>query len=185
MNLEKFGIKIYLKENKNYSSRDYIPVFHGWIQEKAIPDHLLIDVADYSHISDGPGIMLIAHEGHFSLDQENNKPGMLYMRRAENIGSFKERFDRVFSMAVHGATLLEGGDNELEFSQNSFRFIANDRRLAENTNEYQDIFQKEIQGILENKFPNVSWDIKDISSGNERLAFTVHFITNVKILNKN
>ena len=53
-----------------YSSRDYIPLFHGWIQEKIIPDHLLIDVADYSHIPDGPGIMLIAHEGHFSLDQE-------------------------------------------------------------------------------------------------------------------
>ena len=97
MDLQKFGVKLFFNTNGSYSSKDFVPVFHNWIQNKAIDDHLLIDVADYSHISDGPGIMLIAHEGHFSLDQESNKPGMLYMRRAENTGNFLERFDKVFS----------------------------------------------------------------------------------------
>ena len=36
----------------------------------------LIDVADYSHVPDGPGVMLVAHEGFFSLDQENHQPGL-------------------------------------------------------------------------------------------------------------
>ena len=77
MDLQKFGIKLYLTTNGSFDSKDFIPVFHNWIQDKVVDDHLLIDVADYSHISDGPGVMLIAHEGHFSLDQENYQSGIL------------------------------------------------------------------------------------------------------------
>ena len=182
MDLQKFGIKIYLKESRTYSSRDYISIFHGWIQEKAIPDHLLIDVADYSHVADGPGIMLIAHEGCFSLDQENKKSGMMYMRKTNGIGSFEERFEQVFSMAVHGVNLLKGG--QIDFYQNSFRFIANDRRLAKNTNENQELYKNEINGILKKKFPNESWDFIDMSDANERLGFTVNFKSDVNILNE-
>ena len=69
MDLQKFGIKLYLNTNASYKLSDFIPVFHNWIQEKVVSDHLLIDVADYSHIPDGPGVMLISHEGHYSLDQ--------------------------------------------------------------------------------------------------------------------
>ena len=86
MKLQKFGIKLYLKTNGSFASRDFIPVFHKWIQDKSLPGHLLIDVADYSHIPDGPGIMLIAHEGYVSLDQENQKPGLLYMRKKDISG---------------------------------------------------------------------------------------------------
>ena len=83
MDLQKFGIKFFLKNNKSFASKDCIPVFHQWIQNKSISDHLLIDVADYSHVLDGPGVMLMAHEGYFSLDQENLVPGLLYMRKID------------------------------------------------------------------------------------------------------
>ena len=182
MDLHKFGIKFYLKDYTNYSSKDYIPLFHEWIQNKKIPDHLLIDVADYSHVMDGPGIMLIAHEGYFSLDQENKKPSMLYMRKMNGKGSFEERFEFVYSMVLHMGKLLR--HKKLEFKQNLFRFIANDRRLAANTNENQNLYKKEINGILKNKFPNASWDFSEITDGNERLAFTITFNSDVIILNE-
>ena len=181
MNLQKFGIKFYLKEKENYSSRDFIPIFHRWIQGKLIPDHLLIDVADYSHVKDGPGIMLIAHEGHFSLDQENNKPGMMYMRRVECSGNFHERFDKVFFVALHAANQLHD-DKEIDFYQNIFRFISNDRRLANNTKENQDLFQKEIHRILKSNFPNDKWNFSEVSKENERLGFTVNFSSDVNML---
>ena len=185
MDLQKFGIKFYLKEKEAYSPQDYIPVFHGWIQEQLIPNHLLIDVADYSHVKDGPGIMLIAHEGHFSLDQENNKPGMMYMRRMEYLGNFQERFDEVFSMSLHAVTLLcNKKELELDFHHNLFRFISNDRRLADNTRENQNLFQKEIDEILKSKFSNDKWNFSEVSKENERLGFTVNFSTDVNMLNK-
>ena len=73
MDLQKFGVKLFFNTNGSFDSKDFIPVFHNWIQDKVVPNHLLIDVADYSHIPDGPGVMLIAHEGNFSLDQENHQ----------------------------------------------------------------------------------------------------------------
>ena len=91
MELQRFGVKLFFNRNGSYSSKDFIPVFHSWIQDKVVSDHLLIDVADYSHIPDGPGVMLIAHEGHFSLDQENRQPGIMYMRKTEFEGDLVHR----------------------------------------------------------------------------------------------
>ena len=51
----------------NIDIESFVPLFHNWIQEDRIPNHTMIDVANYKHIPDGPGIMLITHEGNFSL----------------------------------------------------------------------------------------------------------------------
>ena len=112
MDLQKFGIKLYLKTNGSFKSKDFIPVFHHWIQKNVVDDHLLIDVADYSHIPDGPGVMLVAHEGYFSLDQENYQPGIMYMRKTEINGNFKERFIKIFTTAIQAAKRLR--DNNID-----------------------------------------------------------------------
>ena len=186
MDLQKFGIKLYLKTNGSFKPKDFIPVFHNWIQEKVVSDHMLIDVEDYSHILDGPGVMLIAHEGHFSLDQEKQKPGFMYMRRRDLTGNFKERFKQVLAIATQAANRLtkNGIIQEIYFSADSFRFIANDRRIAKNTLDNQGLYQDEVQMILEDMYPESKWEYEDVSDGNERLAFTVNFNSEINILDK-
>ena len=187
MNLQKFGIKLYLKANGNFNSKDFIPVFHNWIQDKVVPDHLLIDVADYSHIPDGPGVMLIAHEGHFSLDQENRQPGIMYMRKTEFGGNFKERFINVLSTTIQAANnLCDNNINiKVDFISNSFRFITNDRRIAENTYDNQKLYQNEVRKALVELYPTCEVEYKDISTENERLAFTVNVSQDINIIEKN
>ena len=187
MELQKFGIKLYLNTNGIYKSKDFIPVFHNWIQENVISNHLLIDVADYSHIPDGPGIMLIAHEGHFSLDHEKYKPGIMYMRQRNLMGNFKERFMMVFSIVIQAANRLTKNNinKEIDFLSDSFRFIANDRRVANNTSENQSIYKDAVQTALEEMYPKSIWEYKDVSNENERLAFTAHCNPNTNIFNKN
>ena len=184
MKLQKFGIKLYLKTNGNFDSKDFIPMFHNWIQNKVVPNHLLIDVADYSHIPDGPGVMLIAHEGHFSLDQENHQPGIMYMRKSEFGGDFKERFINVLLITIQAANHLCNNkiNNEVDFIHNSFRFIANDRRVAENTLENQKLYQEEVQKALTALYPTCEVKYEDISRENERLAFTINFNQDINIL---
>ena len=173
--------------NGSYSSKDFIPVFHTWIQTKLVKDHLLIDVADYSHIPDGPGVMLVAHEGHFSLDQENFQPSIMYMRKTEMEGDFKDRFNQVLSITTEAANRLRNNDitNDVDFISNSFRFIANDRLYAENTRDNQNIYKKEIQKAINNKYPDSKVEFEDFSSENERLAFTVNFSNDIDILAEN
>jgi len=182
MGLYKFGIKLFIENSKDYSSKKFIPTFHNWIQNKSIPNHLLIDVIDYSHIADGPGVMLIAHEGQFSLDQEYKKPGMMYMRKTSIDSEFADCFHLVFATVQHAASLLASStDNTLKFSNKSFRFIANDRRVAENTNKNRQLFQNKIDNIIKEKFPGNAWDYSAISNEGERLAFTVNFTSDINI----
>ena len=187
MDLQKFGIKLFLNVSNDFNSRDFIPVFHNWIQDKAIDDHLLIDVVDYSHISDGPGVMLIAHEGNFSLDQESQQPGIMYMRKTEIAGSFTERFNLVLSIVINAAKLLSDNNisKQVDFKPNSLRFIANDRLYAENTADNQDLYKRKIQKVLDGKYSDSQFEFRDVSDKNERLAFTVNFSNDIDILEEN
>ncbi len=184
MELQKFGIKLFFKPNGSYPSKDFIPVFHNWIQTNSLPEHMLIDVIDYSHIPDGPGIMLIAHEGHFSLDKENNMPGLLYSRKSKNEGEFQKRFESVFATSLQAAKLLIKNEigGEVDFQSNSFRFISNDRLLAENNEENKELFSNTFDEILIEKYPNGKWVIEDYSQEGERLAFTVKFQDDTNIM---
>ena len=184
MKLQKFGVKLFLESNGSYSSKDFIPVFHSWIQDKVIDDHLLIDVADYSHIPDGPGVMLIAHEGHFSLDQEKHQPGIIYMRKAEIEGDFTQRFNHVLSTTIGAANRLRNDDitNDIDFISNAFRFIANDRLYAKNTMDNQNLYKEEIQKAVYEKYTDSKVEFEDVSGEKERLAFTIRLSDEINIL---
>lgn len=184
MELYKFGIKFFIKPESNLQVRDYIPEFHHWIQTDAVHDHLLIDVVDYSHIPDGPGIMLIAHEGHFSFDLENETPGFMYQRRTEIEGDFIHRLASVFSTTVNAVKQLESNSQgkHLKFKTNQFRFVANDRLAAENSDEKQNLYKESVHTFVQREFQGSKLEIENISSINERLAFDVKVLEDINFL---
>ncbi len=77
VDLHKFGIKLFAVDAKGFDILKLIPMYHRWIQQKMLED-LLIDVADYSHVPAGPGVMLIAHEGNYALDETGHERGVVY-----------------------------------------------------------------------------------------------------------
>ncbi|MGH0036130.1 MAG: hypothetical protein ACQGVK_13970 [Myxococcota bacterium] len=54
----------------------YIGVFHRFIQGKTVPG-LLLDVADYIHVPDGPGVVLIGHDVDYGIDSTGGETGLL------------------------------------------------------------------------------------------------------------
>ena len=81
MDLQKIGMKFFAEDGSTIDLVEFIPIFHRWIQNKALSD-LLIDVADYSHVHAGPGILLIAHEGNYAVDETGNRRGDECCKRA-------------------------------------------------------------------------------------------------------
>jgi hypothetical protein len=81
MESSKLSVKFYVEESSQLKLADIVPVFHSWIQFHSIPDHLLIDVADYAHVPDGPGIVLVSHEANFYLDRFDSRLGLTYTRK--------------------------------------------------------------------------------------------------------
>ena len=62
-----FEDPFFLKDADALNQDEVLKLFHEWIQEDRIDD-LLIDVADYRHVPDGPGVILVAHNAFYSLD---------------------------------------------------------------------------------------------------------------------
>ena len=90
MDLQHLNVKIFTSRNA-FDLAEAIPVFQRWIQD-SVCEELLIDVADYRHVPGGPGVLLAAHEAHYSLDTG----GLLYNRKAvvEGSGEVSEAHDR-------------------------------------------------------------------------------------------
>ena len=78
--VQHVNVKIFAREAA-INLADATPVFHRWIQER-VCEEVLIDVADYRHVPDGPGVLLIAHEANYSLDMAEGRLGLLYNRKA-------------------------------------------------------------------------------------------------------
>lgn len=90
MNVQHINIKFYIENPETVSLAEYSAVFNFWIQEQRL-DELLIDVADYLHVHNGPGIMLIGYEADYSLDNRAGRLGLLYNRKAQVEGTTQEK----------------------------------------------------------------------------------------------
>ncbi len=134
MDLYKIGVKIFVSNPEVVDIHDFIPVFQGWIQQQKIDGHQLIDVHDYSHVENGPGILLVAHEGNFSMDQEGGRLGLFYYRKRELPGGLEANLKTVLDAALHACKLLETEPKlkGIKFKTDEVLVIANDRLLAPN-----------------------------------------------------
>jgi hypothetical protein len=131
MEVHRLGIKFFAADPASIRLEDFIPVFHGWIQKQNLEGHLLIDVHDYSHMHPGPGILLVAHEGNFSIDMSDGRPGLLYYRKALTNLSPIEHLTTIFKSALQACRLLEK-DAGIRFNMDEALIIANDRLHAPN-----------------------------------------------------
>ena len=80
MDLQKINVKFFVEKGDNMPLADLIPVFHRWIQQDKL-EGMLIDVTEYTHVYQGPGLLLIAHEANYSLDEMDGKRGLLYNQK--------------------------------------------------------------------------------------------------------
>src|SRR5687768_16469162 len=131
MNVQHINIKLFIENTDTVNLADYSAVFNTWIQ-KHVLDELLIDVADYLHVKNGPGLMLIGHEADDSLDNRAGRLGLLYNRKAQLEGSTQDKLAQAARAAFTAARLLET-ENGLKFSGQEIQLIINDRLLAPNT----------------------------------------------------
>jgi hypothetical protein len=138
MQVDKLGIKFFVAEPGAVSLKKFVPIFHTWIQRQSIEGHLLIDVHDYSHVPFGPGILLVAHEGNFSIDLAEGRPGLLYYRKQPLRGADEDRLASILKAALQGCSLLENDpslETKIRFRTDEAFIVANDRLQAPNVSQ--------------------------------------------------
>jgi hypothetical protein len=139
MDAKRVNVKVFAESGARVAQKELIPVFHGWIQRGVIKDELLIDVTDYEHVVNGPGVMLIGHESQYGLDESKGRLGLLYsQRRARVDGGFEQALRYSLRQALHACSLLQKEEalgGRLKFNAQELLVRINDRLLAPNTPE--------------------------------------------------
>lgn len=129
----RISTKIYSPEPAVVDDR-FVPVFHKWIRSRAF-GRLLIDVADYTHVPDGPGVMLVGHDITFSLDRSDGRFGLLAQRRRPFAGDAIEGVVTTLQALLAVADALERDVSEanLRLDRTRIRLEGNDRLRVPNT----------------------------------------------------
>jgi hypothetical protein len=133
MELQKINVKVFTAEPNKVPLADFIDVFHGWIQAT---EGVYLDVADYSHMQAGPGIVLVANDSNVSIDETDNRRGLLYSQKSKLGGSNLEKLSAVLRSALENCQRLEQEPalrGKLRFAGNQVEILVNDRLVAPNT----------------------------------------------------
>ena len=125
----------------------YIGVFHRFIQEGSLPG-LLVDVADYAHVPDGPGIVLIGHDVDYGLDLVGGHSGLLVLCKREGERGLAELFRSALGRAAAAARALESADEvSVAFGADRLELVIFDRLEAPNTAECAEAVTKELEAV--------------------------------------
>lgn len=169
--MQHLNVKLFAQPDAQLPAPEAIAVFHRWIQRKALPE-LLIDVADYSHVPAGPGVVLIGHQAAYSLDNARNRLGVLYNRIAPtDVGpqaSLKQAYE-----SAHSAVLLLESEPEFQgrfaFDSDEVEIVWNDRLLYPNTADTWADLQPEIVAFFDELFGPGHYTLARTTNSRERL----------------
>jgi hypothetical protein len=122
----------------------FIPVLHRWIREQVLPE-MVIDVVDYGHVKDGPGVVLIGHGGDYYLDSAEGRLGLLYSRKRAAPAP-AERLSDAFRRALNACRLLEQEkEHSLKFRTDEVLLRVPDRLRADNSDAALAALQPELE----------------------------------------
>jgi hypothetical protein len=173
MELQKIEIKFFAVEREPVPLTAFIDLFHGWIQAS---DGVYHDVADYSHMHQGPGIVLVAPDFYVSVDETGGRRGFLFSQKARLEGTNQERLVRVFRDALENCRRLQAEptlQRKIEFRFDEFEITLNDRLLAPNGEESYQAFKAEIEPFVSRVFGGAPVSLQQESDARRRVRLRI------------
>ena len=173
--LQHVNVKFFLRETEDIDQNDILNLFHKWIQEDKLDD-LLIDVADYWHVPEGPGVVLVAHNAFYSVDNSQGRLGLLFNRRTPVEGNTQEVMAHALKSARDFARLMageEGLEGKLILDRKSLQIIVNDRHFAQNSDETLATLQPDAEAALKQTLGERSYSFKRAPDPRARFSVEV------------
>jgi hypothetical protein len=155
MDAQKLQLKFFVTPDSAQAVEleSFIGVFHRWIKEHVLPE-LLVDVASYAHVPEGPGVVLIGHGSDYFMDQGAGRLGLLHNRKRAGFPP-AERLADLARRTLNAAALLERDpalSGKLRFATNELLFRINDRLAAPNTDATFASVRPEVEALARQIF---------------------------------
>ena len=173
MELQKLNVKVFVEQPNLVPLTDFIEIFHGWIQATDGDYH---DVADYSHMQAGPGVVLIANDANVSIDEVQNRRGLLFSQKAPLSGSNREKLRRVLRSALENCRKLEEEPTlrgRLRFDLTETVISLNDRLIGTNSEQSVEEIKDDIAAVAQELFGASEIDIERDNDPRQRLNVTL------------
>ena len=177
MEFQHVNVKLFVKNAEQVNLEALVPVFHGWIQNQGSGE-LLLDVADYRHVPSGPGVVLIGHQGNYSLDNSGGRLGVRYNRKAPLEETNYDRLVQAAQAALAACQRLETEPSlagTVQFNGREIEVFINDRLLAPNTPQTRAAADLEFRTFFSTLFGAVGYTISHPQD--PRGLFSVHVRT--------
>lgn len=128
-----------------------IRLFHRFIQAGRV-EGLLIDVADYAHVPDGPGVILIGHDVDYGIDQSGGQTGLLVTRKRYSDLSLVEVTRDLFRKAFIALEAIRESESPLRFATDRAELRVLDRLHFKNDEPGFRSLLKELEAPLREVF---------------------------------
>jgi len=126
----------------------FTPLFHEFIQKSSVPG-LLVDVADYAHVPNGPGIILIGHDVDYGLDSVGGRSGLLVVRKRYPTSPLAEVLRDTLAKGFACARAIEDdGRTGVRFSAALVELQIFDRLAAPNDAETFEAVRDEVEPVF-------------------------------------
>jgi hypothetical protein len=168
MNLQHVNVKLFAEGKPDIHLERFIEVFHQWIATQST-DELLIDVADYRHVPEGPAVILVGHEADYVIDHADGRMGLLYNRKATCEGSSEDKLRQAISAALQACQRLEEEFQDLKFGRSEIAVTINDRALAPNDPETYQTFQPVLDEFIATALGQSDFKVKRHDADGRRL----------------
>ena len=150
-----------------------IGLFHRFIQEQSLPG-LLLDVADYAHVPDGPGVVLIGHDVDYGIDLADGQAGLLVVRKRFAGQAFGEVLRDTLGWALRAAQVI-GGEKDLglRFASDALTLHFFDRLVTPNSDEAFEAVRGEVEPVAERLYGAAGYELSRVHSDDRRKALSV------------
>ena len=167
---ERVQVKLYASGHEALKVQDLIPVFHEWIREDRLSalSEFVIDVADYSHVPNGPGVVLIGHASDYYYDQSQGRPGLMYSRKRDHEGDLGARLKDALHRTAFACQRLQK-DTPLSFSATELLIKVPDRLHVKNNDKGYSAFIDHVGETLK----STVGDFEATREGDPRAPLTV------------
>ena len=173
MDLQKINVKFFVNDPDAFPLDRFIPLFNAWIQAS---DGEYYDIADYSHVPAGPGIVLVAHEANVSMDNGGNRLGLLYSRKGPLQGPNGEKLRWTFKAALEYCRRIEEEpalQGRLRFRGDEALLLINDRLLAPNSEKTFLAVRPDLEHLARALYGGADF-VLEPDTGDPRRRFSVH-----------
>ena len=177
--LQRINVKFYLEDPASLSAQEAFRIFNSWIP--TTPDEVLIDVADYSHLDEGPLTLLVGHEANYSLDNHSAEMGLLYSRKQPADGDLPERLASAFKAALTACRRLEEEPSlagKVKFRSGDVSLVANDRLNATNDEAGENALRAALDPVLTQLFAGAEYAVERDDAPQLRLNLRIRCQTN-------